>query len=196
MKDCADLIEELKRIRRVSDMLCTSHAELRDRYARKAMALDLLTLASSTWVVALAFVDPTIAVILTPFRLTPAIWLGVLSVSVFFFSLLQLKTDWKSRADAHSRTLDLYAEVKREAGYLLASDECDEVSCRRVFSRYDLASAVGISVPESKFLQLKKRHRLKLSLSKALDQKPGLWIWLYKLRLAIQDNSAKDENGS
>ena len=32
--------EELQRIRRVSDMLCTAHAGLRDRYSRLALFLD------------------------------------------------------------------------------------------------------------------------------------------------------------
>ena len=47
----AEQAEELRRVRRVSDMLCTGHAVLRDRFSRKALALDILTLAFSTWMV-------------------------------------------------------------------------------------------------------------------------------------------------
>jgi hypothetical protein len=143
--------EELQRIRRVADMLCTGHAVLRDRYARRALVLDILTLLLSTWVVALAFVSPSIATILTPFGFNTTIWLGTLSAGTFFLTLLQLKTDWKSKADAHRRTLDLYAEVKREASYLLASGEADDAEYRRILARYDLASAVGIEIRSVRF---------------------------------------------
>ena len=56
------LKNELTRLCRVSDMLCTGHAALRDRYAKLAFALDLLTLGVSTWLVALAFVEPKLNV--------------------------------------------------------------------------------------------------------------------------------------
>ena len=124
-------MEEVARIRRVSDQICTGHAILRDRYARKALALDLIVLASSTWIVALAFVSPKFAARLTPFHWNSGLWLGTLSALTFFASLVQLKTDWKSRSDAHKRTLDLYAEVKREAGYFLASETGDEATYRK-----------------------------------------------------------------
>lgn len=100
-----------------------------------------------------------------------------------FLSIVQLKTDWKGRADAHRRTLDLYAEVKREAGYMLASANTDETSCRRVLSRYDMASAVGIELPESEFLYLKRRHRIKIAISKRLDTCPSASIFLLKLKM-------------
>ena len=163
-------------------MLCTSHAVLRDRFARRALFLDLLVLALSTWLVALAFVDPLLNLKLTPFHILPALWVGVLSVGVFFLTIVQFKTDWKGRADAHKRTLDLYSEVKREAGYLIASGKCEDAECRRVLSRYDMASAVGIEVPENDFLLLKQQHKRKIELSKRLDDKPWTYLWLLRLR--------------
>jgi len=85
------------------------------------------------------------------FGLDSQIWVGVLAVATFFLTIVQLKTDWKGRADAHKRTLDVYAEVKREAGYLLAAGNFDETACRRVLARYDMASAVGVAMPEATF---------------------------------------------
>jgi len=180
--------EEMKRIRRVSDMLSTSHAMLRDRFARRALILDLLTLAFSTCVVALAFVAPNIAERLTPFHWDSTLWLGILSVLTFFATLVQLKTDWKSKSDAHRRTLDLYAEVKREAVYLLAADREDEHSYTRVLARYDMASAVGIEVPEKDFLALKRQHKLKVTLSKHLDEYPSTSLRLFRVKLWFRDN--------
>jgi hypothetical protein len=182
------LREELTRVRRVADMLCTGHAILRDRFARQALTVDVAVLGLSTWIIALAFVDPAINARLTPRGQDPRIWVGCLSVGVFFLSIVQLKTDWKGRADAHRRTLDLYAEVKREAGYVLASAEVDEASCRRVLSRYDMASAVGVEVPEKDFLFIKRKHRMKIAISKHLDAAPSTSIALLRLKMWLADN--------
>lgn len=183
--------EELRRIRDVSDMMCTGHAGLRDRYARIALALDLSILALSTWLSALAFVAPSINLSLTPFGFDSQLWVGLLSVGVLFLAIVQLKTNWKGRSDAHRRTLDSYAEAKREAGYLLATGELDDPSCRRVLARYDMASAVGVEMPERFFLPQKRRHKMKVALSKHLDTHPGASLILTRFRFWVRDNFQK-----
>lgn len=187
MSEEGALKDELSRICRVSDMLCTGHAALRDRYARFAMTIDLLTLGASTWLVALAFVEPKLNVTLTPFGWDSQIWVGALGTGVFFLTLIQIKTDWKGRSDAHKRTLDVYAEVKREAGYLLSAGEHDRDACQRVFSRYDMAASVGVPIPESEFLKQKQRHLVKIALSKALDSRAGTSLTWLRLRLWWRD---------
>lgn len=179
--------DELTRICRVSNMLCSGHAALRDQYARWAFSLDLLTLGISTWLVALAFVEPKLNVTLTPFGLDSQIWVGALSTGVFFLTLIQIKTDWKGRSDAHKRALDTYAEVKREAIYLLSAGEYDRAACQRVFSRYDMAASVGVTIPESEFLKQKQRHLVKVELSKALDDKPATSLMWLRVQLWWRD---------
>jgi len=186
------LKNELTRLCRVSDMLCTGHAALRDRYAKRAFALDLLTLGVSTWLVALAFVEPKLNVTLTPFGWDSQIWVGVLCTGVFFLTLIQIKTDWKGRSDAHKRTLDVYAEVKREAGYLLSAGEYNHDSCQRVFSRYDMAASVGVPIPESEFLRQKQRHLVKVALSKVLDDRPATSLMWLRVRLWWRDTFKAD----
>jgi hypothetical protein len=185
-----DQEHELERAKRTSDMLCTGHAALRDRCRRAALLLDLAILALSTWIVALAFASAEIATRLSPLGCNPTIWIGVLSATTFFLTLVQMKTDLKSKADAHRRTLELYAEVKREARYLLASGEADDGAYRRVLVRYDMASAAGVEIPEKQFLRLKRRHRIKVETSKYLDDHPSASLWLLRIRIWIRDNRA------
>ena len=194
MSEGRGLCDELGRIRQVSDTLCTGHAGLRDRFARRALALDVSILALSTWLVALAFVEPRLNVSLTPFGLDSQIWVGLLAVGTFFLTIIQIKTDWKGRSDAHKRTLDIYAEVKREAGYLLATGDPDEGACRRVLARYDLASEVGVEIPENDFLPQKRRHKIKVALSKHLDTHPSASLLLTRLRFWFRDNFGKDSS--
>lgn len=184
--------DELSRICRVADMLCTGHAALRDRYAKFALALDLLTLGVSTWLVALAFIEPKLNLALTPFGWNSQIWVGVLSTGVFFLTLIQIKTDWKGRSDAHKRTLHVYTEVKREASYILSAGEYDRDVCQRVFSRYDMAASVGVPIPESEFLRQKQRHLMKIVLSKTLDNRPATSLMWLRMRLWARDTFKAD----
>jgi hypothetical protein len=195
MNEIWGMRDELERVRRVSDILCTGHAGLYDRFTRKAQVLDLCVLSLSSWLVALSFVEPRINIRLTPFDWDSQIWIGVLSVATFFLTLVQYKTDWKGRADAHKRTFDIYAEVKREAGYLLASGAIDEASCKRVLSRYDMASAVGVAIPEAEFLPQKQRHATKVALSKHLDTHPSASLLLTRIRFWIRDNLSREADG-
>jgi hypothetical protein len=185
---------ELERIRRVADMLCSGHAALRDRYARKATALDLSILALTAWLSAIAFVAPRINVSLTPFGLDPQIWTGLLSVAALFLAIVQLRTDWKGRSDAHRRSLDVYAEAKREAGYILAKGEIEERAFIGVVERYNMASAVGIDIPEKEFLAQKRHHKMKVALSKYLDDHPGASILIVRTRLWYRDTFGKGDS--
>jgi hypothetical protein len=184
-----DFSPELERIRRVSDMLCTAHAGLRDSYTRRALIAELVTLAASTWLTALVFVEPRINVRLTPFNVDPQLWIGLLSTVTLFLTILQVKTDWRGKSDAHCRSLAMYAEVKRECGYLHASGNIiTPAQCQRVLAYYDLAAEAGVKVPERVFLKYKKRHLIKVAISRYLDAHPGASILLLRWRIWKRDN--------
>src|SRR5580692_10714944 len=102
--------EEVERIRRVSDQLCTAHAALRDRFKRRALCLDVIVLLSSAWLTALAFVDPRFDKWLIPFGIDSQLWIGMFGVTVFFLALIQLKVDWRGKVEAHSGSFHMYAE--------------------------------------------------------------------------------------
>ena len=184
-----DFRVEIQRIARVSDMLCTGHATLRDKFATRALWLDLLILLSSTWLAALAFVSPDTAKSLSPGRLEPMLWIGVLAVFTFALSIVQLKVDWKGRSDAHQRSCHVYAEVKRLAQRLLRDEHAiHKDRCHEVLIRYELATQVGAHVPEKEFLKLKRKHRIKVEISKYLDTHPGASIWLTRVKMFVRDN--------
>src|SRR5580700_3127453 len=98
-----DCSQEIERIRRVSDMLATAHANLRERYSHRAVILDVAVLPLSTWLVSVVFVEPRINLKLTPSGIDPQIWVGLLGILTFFLSIVQLRVDWKRRSDAHKR---------------------------------------------------------------------------------------------
>jgi hypothetical protein len=193
-EDITDFTHELKRIHRVSDMLCSAHAAMRDSQARKAAILDISILGLSIWLLALVFVDPAISVAVTPFHLNPSLWLGLVSVLTFFLSMVQVKVDWKGHGDKHAQALAMYAAVKRECSYLLASERIlPKHECHNVLAKYEMAGSLGVEIPEKDFLKQKRRHLLKIEISKYLDTHPSASILLVSFQLWWRDNHKTKE---
>lgn len=192
MSDAVGSREEVERIRRVADLLCSAHAALRDRFKRRALLIDIFILLASAWLTAMAFADSRFNKWLIPFEIDSQLWLGLFGVVIFFLTLIQFKVDWAGRAEAHKRSCNMYAEVKREAGYLLASNaEIPSREFQRLTARYDMASDSGVEVSEKDFLPVKRRHLMKVRLSKLLDEKPGSSLILTKIKMLWQDNVSK-----
>lgn len=53
-----DYREELKRIRRIADQLCTAHSIERERFHHRAMLLDIIIMLGSLYLVLMVFIDP------------------------------------------------------------------------------------------------------------------------------------------
>lgn len=180
---------QIERMRRVADQLCSAHAALKDRFASRQFFSDVIVLLLAAWTTCMGFVDPRLTSWLTPPGLDAPIWIGLLGALTFGLTLVQFKSDWRGRSEAHQRSFTMYSEVKREAGYLLS--EPSQISPRdfqRLADKYDMASEVGAGVPENDFLPLKGRHKMKVAVSKLLDERPGSVLWLTKLKLLLRDN--------
>lgn len=184
-----DIRSEIERIARVSDMLITSHSNLRERYARRALLLDTAILAASVWLTSIVFVEPKIGLTLTPFHLDPQIWIGLLSILTLFLSVVQLRVDWKGQSDAHMRSADIYFKVKSGTRYLLESKKViTREDAHELLIQYGLSSALGSPIPERDFLKQKAKHLTKIAISKFLDRHPAGSILLLRLRLWWHSN--------
>lgn len=180
-------IAELVRIRRVADQTCSAHARLSYRYAGRARALDILVLAASAWIVSLAFVDPALAVWLTPFKLPSTLWIGLMSVAAFVATLLQSRLDLKALADAHRRAADANAEVKKAAKEAEIGGGGRE-RLAVVEAKLALVEGVGVKIPENEFIRLKGAHLRKVALSRYLDEHPFASPFMIQLRWWWRDN--------
>jgi hypothetical protein len=183
-------LDDLRRIKRVADQSCTAHARLRDRYSGWATILDTVVLCASAWVTALALVDPTFAVRLTPPWFSPPLWIGLLSIAVFIATLMQLKLDLRGRSDAHRRAFEAQTEIKHAANE--AEQHPDDESRRAaVLAKVALSAGVGVSIPEDQFLRLKADHLRKVEVSRRLDKEPFAWLPWLRLQLWWRDNFRK-----
>lgn len=97
--------------------------------------------------------------------------------------------DWKGRADAHGRSLSMYAEAKSNCIEVLnGTAPISKEIYNGISTRYNMASDIGIHIPDSRFLTLKQKHLVKIELSKQLDNNPSLCLPLARIKLWWRDN--------
>ena len=179
---------EIASIARKADQACSIHATLRDRYKRRASALDYSIIAISTYLAGLVFVEPTIGLRLS-FGLNPQLWIGGLSLANFFFAIVQFKNDWKTAAQTHHRSYLEYAEVKSYCRALTSgASVITAAEYQRIRGRYDLATELGTHIPEKDFLNGKAHHKRKVYISQYLDAHPGASVLLLRAKLFLRDN--------
>lgn len=194
-----DFRDEIERIKRVSDMMCSMHSKLRDMYSRKALILDLGIMASSLWLVSMVFIEPAIGKKLSPLGMDSKIWLGLIAILTFFLSIFQFKVGWKSESQAHNKSADFYASIKRECVYIITKNKIITIDgCKHLLDRYDSSGDFCVPIPEKKFLALKKYHKKKVYISQYIDQKPSVSFFLLRIKLWWKDNikdfSITDDN--
>jgi len=183
-----DFREEVKKMYRKADMLCTAHSIERAIYRRRSTIIDILLMVISVYIVAMAFVDPSLVPKLIPCEWNMVIWIGVLSIATFILSIFQFIVNWKGRADAHDRSFGMYAEAKSKCiENLNGNKPISREEYNNIKTRYDMASTIGIHIEDSRFLRLKQRHLIKTEVSKILDYRPGAWLWYLRACLWWRD---------
>jgi len=191
-----ELKNELQRIRRVSDMLISMHSILRDEYSRKSIAVDCTLFASSIILVALVFLDPALLGWLPLSATGSRILLGTFSLIVFFLSLVSFRVDWKSKSGLHKRAAEAYSRIKLECQELLMTlGTASDTEIQKLLVRYRDLGEICIAVPEASFLRLKKKHKMKVALSKYLDDNPGACLPLLKLKIWFADTFNTSSKG-
>ena len=200
--DVVDFRGELKKIFRISDMLCTAHNVERDRFRRWSRRLDVILMLTSLYLLSMAFIDPALENSLRPANVDTKLWTGVIAFAVFGFSVVQLLVDWKGRADAHNRSFRMYAATKSGCAELLnTAGPISQEDYNRVRAPYDMASEVGFHIPDDRFLRLKQLHKKKVYISRELDNRPFMSLWIERCKLLyrqsfLQQESEPDETNS
>src|SRR5690606_23882141 len=113
----------------------------------------------------------------------------VLALITFFLSIVQFKNDWKTKAQAHQRSFEGYAEVKAQCRSFTAGTRAVTApDHQRIREFYDTVTKIGTDIPDGKFLTGKAHHLRKVAVSKYLDNRPCAWVPLVKLKFFLKDN--------
>jgi hypothetical protein len=165
------------------------HSILATRYHRKAQILELSTLAVSTVLVALAFVDPQILSLLNIQPGIARVLIGVCSILVFFLSIVSLVVDWKGKSVEHREAFKTLIPLKSEWREMRSSFvDFDERSRIEFVRKSALILGTLVPIPDAQFNKLKGRHYKKVALSKLISAHPGSSIMLLRFRLWWRSN--------
>lgn len=180
-------LEELRRIRRVSDMMVTAHASLKEKFALLSLFSDVSLFSCSLFLTVIVFADTNF--LIKYFGNNYACWVGIFSIVTFIFSFVARLLDWKVRAEQHRYAFETYMNLKFTASDLINKVEKDEhADVERFIERYYALTPTIIAIPERAFLQCKRRHVIKVFISKYLDDNPAVSILLLKIKIWIRDN--------
>jgi len=177
-------------------MLTSMHSVLRDEYTRKSIAVDCALFASSIILAALVFVDPVLLGWLPLSAFGSRVLIGAFALVTFFLSLVILRVDWKSKAELHKRAAEAYSHIKLECQELLITfNTASDTEIQKLLTRYRDLSEICVAVPEGSFLRLKNKHKMKVALSRYLDDNPGACIGLLRLRIWFADTFETSSKG-
>lgn len=180
-------LEQLKRICRVSDMMVTAHASLRETFALLSLFSDISLFSCSLFLTVIVFADPNF--LIKHFGNNYSFWVGIFSIATFIFSFVAGLLDWKVLAERHKYAFETYMNLKFTAGDLINKVEKDEhADVERFLEKYYALTPTIISIPERAFLQCKRKHVIKVFISKYLDECPAVSITLLKIKIWVRDN--------
>jgi hypothetical protein len=137
----------------------------------------------------MTFVDPVLSTKFNPTGLEDRIWLGILSITTFFAGIFDLVAGWKGKASGHNDSKSFYFKIKMMCNDLLndeSSINSDNYS--NLKKLYEMSDNYCLKIDDGKFLKLKRKHLVKVKVSKVLDDYPGAWVWLIKSKLIVSSS--------
>jgi hypothetical protein len=190
-------LAEVRRLERVSNMLASMYAMLRDRFALRAMILDASLMSGAALLGLFALADFSS---LGAFSVNPGtarVVMGVASCVVFAASVVAYKVDWRARAGEYGRASSAYGRFKLRCREALArSEELSETDFHELLHAYASLGEAHVPVPDAQFVSLKAAHERKEFLSRCLSQRPfassrvlACVIWVRQTRAALSDNA-------
>jgi hypothetical protein len=178
---------EMERKYRVTKQTLSMHCDLRDRYSRWAVTLDLLVLLGSAVFCATRFAGDDLFTWLGLEPKATRLSLGAAATVSFVASLVALRVDWKGRAAVHreaagrwSTTLAMFREARATDGTWP-----DEKAVWLSDSYWQCAHSAA-PVPERLFASLKARHLAKVEASRLQDSAPGCPAWWARFLIAVR----------
>jgi hypothetical protein len=188
--------QELESMRLKADLQVTSHSYLRDYYLGWGQRLNLYTLLFSA--VLLLFTLSPQDFIARTLYLPPDGYKWVMAVAAFFtfcISLVDLAWNPASKSKAHDQAVGHYLRMNFELRNLMMAGQAVSRDKVRWIQDEFLDATDLPRIPEDKALVFKKRHLVKLALSKMLEENPHRALWWLRLRLMWNPGLADGPSG-
>lgn len=174
-------MEELNRQKRVIDMMITMHAILTRQNRNWALIFDLLLLLFAVILNTFVFFDNNILGDIDEKIIK--IIIGVVSVIIFFISLVVFRVEWKKLAEQHEFAMHQLTKLKIKYNLISEVEEITAERIKKITKSYLKVMEDLPKIPNSKFNNLKKKHLYKIELSKLISKNPTTPIFILKLKL-------------
>ena len=128
-------LKELQRIRRVTDMMVTAHALLKQRYLIFSLISDVSLFVCAAILCVVTFADKTMFIERFSTRYT--LYIGSLAFISFVYSFVANQLDWKVKAEKHRSAFEKYMELKFESINLLKkANEGKQIDIAKFLEKY------------------------------------------------------------
>lgn len=173
-------MSELIRQIRVIDMMTSMHSMLYEKYKRIALVLDIFLIVASICLNAFVFVDPAILKFIGLTDKTSNIIIGVSSILIFSISIVLFRVNLKEKARSHKDAVTALSRLKVECKHLKNTESLNDTLINSQIQKYSDTVSFLPKIPNSKFNKLKRKHEIKVLISKTISKHPGLPIWLIR----------------
>jgi hypothetical protein len=188
--------EEHDREYRVVDQMISMHAYITQAKKSQALWLSVGLLFGSAITCGFTFADDATIRLLGIGPGRERLVVGFASLFLFALSIVELRVDWGGIARAHedaSKRLSLLKAKYRKAQASQLADK--QLLWLELSKEYTDTLASVAEIPEKSFAKLKAHHRYKVELSRMIDKRAGVPVWLLALYLRAKAirNFARDK---
>jgi hypothetical protein len=176
--------EKLIKRKDIIDMMVSMHSELSSIYKKRIIILDIFLIISSIILLTFVFADQSYLCNLGIKETNAKIILGFSSIVVSCLSLLSYVINWRSKNICHAQAYRTLIELKNEWRiFLFNKESINYENTTRLEEKTNLILNQCISIDDKVFNRLKKKHYMKVTLSKAISDNPNLPLFYIKYNL-------------
>jgi hypothetical protein len=146
--------------------------------------LDIILIVSSIILLNFIFADQSYLCNFGISKYHTKIILGLSSISVSCLSLLSYVIDWRGKKVCHDQAFKILIDLKEEWRIIFINKESIKYeNAIRLEEKTALILNQCISIDDKLFNRLKKKHYMKVALSRAISDNPNLPLFLLKFYL-------------
>ena len=177
-------LERLKKRKDVIDMMISMHSDLSSMYKKNILILDVLIVIISIILLTSVFSDQYL---FTAFKINDVVAKLILAVSTIFLTFLSLLSyiiDWRGKKICHDQAFRVLSGLKSDWGIFLSDKKnITHENIAKLEEKTNLILNQCINIDDKVFNKLKKKHYMKVELSRAISDNPNLPLFLHKLNL-------------
>ena len=186
-------LEKLEKRKDLIDMMITMHSELSSMYKNRVSILDILLIILTIILLTFVFADQSFLSNLGIEEKNAKIILGLSSIAVSCLSLLSYVIDWRGKNICHAQAFRILIELKNEWRiFFFKKESINYENATKLEEKTNLILNQCINIDDKIFNKLKKKHYMKVALSKAISDNPNLPLFYIKFNL-IKEAFLKDK---